>query len=145
MAKSKATLENELRVKALAVISAALEKEFDSEILPTSSSEIAIPVVDSEGNECFIKVKVSIPRGTRSSGSYEAYDGYAEAEDWKLTLADRADKAAKREEKREREAAEKERKRAAKQTIKTMKKDIQEVLPTTARKTGGEVVETLSA
>ena len=64
MAKSKATLENELRVKALAVISAALEKEFDSEILPTSSSEIAIPVVDSEENECFIKVKVSIPRGT---------------------------------------------------------------------------------
>lgn len=153
MAKSKATLENELRVKALAVISAALEKEFDSEILPTSSSEIAIPVVDSEDNECFIKVKVSIPRGTRANGTYEAYDGYAEAEDWNAVLAERADKAAARAEKKERAEAEKERKRAARQTIKTMKKDIQEALPTAAavaaRKMGGEkgreMVETISA
>ena len=153
MAKSKATLENELRVKALAVISAALEKEFDSEILPTSSSEIAIPVVDSEKNECFIKVKVSIPRGTRSNGTYEPYDGYAERDDWKATLEERADKAAARAEKKERAEAEKERKRAARQTIKTMKKDIQEALPTAAavaaRKMGGEkgreMVETISA
>ena len=64
---------------------------------------------------------VLIPRGERDgNGGYIPFDGYAAAEDWKLVLADRADKAAKRKEKAERVEKEKERKRVAKQTIKKL-------------------------
>jgi hypothetical protein len=116
---SKASLETEIRNQVLQTVIDAVNPI--SDILPISASELALPIVDSEGNEKFAVIKVSIPRGERDgNGGYIPFDGYAAAEDWKLVLADRADKAAKRKEKAEREAAEKERKRAAKKTIKKL-------------------------
>lgn len=126
---SKATLDNCIRNNVLDFLRKTLAAEFESDVLDVSSSEVAMPVVDAEGNEKWAVVKVTIPRGTRTAEGFEEYDGYAANEDWKFTLADRADKAKKREEKKQREEAEKERKRAAKQTIKTMKSDIKEILP----------------
>ena len=106
---SKASLETEVRNQVLQTIIDAVNPI--SDILPISASELALPIVDSEGNEKFAVIKVSIPRGERDgNGGYIPFDGYAAAEDWKLVLAERADKVAKRKEK--------ERKRAAKQTIK---------------------------
>lgn len=122
---SKASLENELRNEILDVIRAALSEHFDLDpevqIEAVSASELTLPLCDSEGNEKYPVVKVSIPRGSRDgNGSYVPYDGHAAAEEWKLVLADKADKAKKRKEKAEREKAEKERKRKARKTIKRL-------------------------
>lgn len=122
---SKASLETELRNEILDVIRAALSEHFDLDpelqIEAVSASELTLPLCDSEGNEKYPIVKVSIPRGSRDgNGGYIPYDGHAAAEEWKLVLADKADKEKKRKEKAEREAAEKERKRKARKTIKKL-------------------------
>jgi len=118
---SKASMETAIRNKMLENIMKMIDSEYATDALPVSASEIAVPVVDEEGNEKFALIKVSIPRGTRNGdGGYTPYDGYAAAEDYKLDLADRADKARAREEKKERAAKEKERKAAAKKVVKEL-------------------------
>jgi len=81
---SKATLENALRSEVMEVIIDALCEHFDldreKQIEVVGSGEIAIPVVDAEGNEKYPKIKVSIPRGTRNGeGGYIPYDGHEAA------------------------------------------------------------------
>lgn len=117
---SKASLETEIRNRILTAITDTLSELYDTDVMPVSASELTIPVVDSEGNEKFALIKVSIPRGSRIDGGYEPYDGYAAAEDWKLVLADKADKAAARKEKAERAEKEKERKRNARKVVKDL-------------------------
>lgn len=125
---SKATLENEIRSRLFGIILPALEAEGEQP-LAVSTSEYTLPVVDSNGEEAFANIKITIPRGTRVDGAYEPYDGYFAHDEWMAELADREDKKKAREEKKAREAAEKERKKSAKKVVKTMKQDIQEVLP----------------
>lgn len=116
---SKASLETEIRNNVLQTIIDAVNPI--SDILPISASELALPIVDSEGNEKFAVIKVTIPRGERDgNGGYIPFDGYAAAEDWKLVLADRADKVAKRKEKAERAEKERARKAEARKTIKKL-------------------------
>lgn len=118
---SKASMETKLRNEILENIINMIEDVRGADALPVSASEIAVPVVDEEGNEKFALIKVSIPRGTRNGdGGYTPYDGYAAAEDYKLDLADKADKARAREEKKERTVKEKERKAAAKKVVKEL-------------------------
>ena len=118
---SMASLESAIRNDILSAITELLENKFETDVMPVSASELTIPVVDEEGNEKFALIKVSIPRGTRNGdGGYTPYDGYAAAEDYKLDLADKADKKRAREEKKAREEKEKERKRRAKQTVKDL-------------------------
>ena len=118
---SKASLETEIRNKILEAIIGCLSDQYDTDVMPVSASELTIPVVDSEGNEKFALIKVSIPRGSRNGdGGYDAYDGYAAAEEWKEVLADRADKAKARQEKAERAEKEKERKREARKVVKKL-------------------------
>lgn len=124
---SKASLETALRIEALEVVKEALSAHYDldpkTQICVVSASELAIPVVDAEGNEKFVLIKVSIPRGSRDgNGGYIEYDGYAAAEDYK---ADRDRTQAKKDAsaaKKEAEAKAREAKRAAKQTIKELNK-----------------------
>jgi hypothetical protein len=78
---SKASLENALRTEIMGVIVSALCAHFDldeeKQIEVVGSGEIAIPVVDAEGNDKYPKIKVSIPRGTRDgNGGYIPYDGH---------------------------------------------------------------------
>jgi len=118
---SKASLETAIRNDILAAFIDFLSEHYETDVMPVSASELAMPVVDAEGNEKFALIKVSIPRGSRNGdGGYDAYDGYAAAEDWKLVLADKADKEAKRKEKAERAEKEKERKRNARKVIKNL-------------------------
>jgi len=118
---SKASLETAIRNDILAAFINFLSEHYETDVMPVSASELAMPVVDAEGNEKFALIKVSIPRGSRNGdGGYDAYDGYAAAEDWKLVLADKADKEAKRKEKAERAEKEKERKRNARKVIKNL-------------------------
>ena len=81
-----------------------------------SGNALVFPSTDAGGNELFVKIAVSIPRGDRSG---EAYDGYAAAEQFKAhsefvaakreqRAKDNAIKAAKAKEKREAAKAKKE-------------------------------------
>lgn len=118
---SKASMETAIRNTMLENIKKMIDSEYATDALSVSASEIAVPVVDEEGNEKFALIKVSIPRGTRNGdGGYTPYDGYAAAEDYKLDLADKADKVRAREEKKERAAKEKERKANAKKVVKEL-------------------------
>lgn len=75
---SKAQLESTLRNECLELLHKIFDNHYGCDVLSVSASEIALPVTDAEGNEKFILVKVSIPRGTRNGeGGYDPYDGYA--------------------------------------------------------------------
>lgn len=66
------------------------------ETLRTSSNEIAVPVVDSEGGEHFVVLTIKIPTGSRDG---DAYDGYAVAEDYAMRCEAKRAKALERERK----------------------------------------------
>lgn len=124
---SKASLETALRIEAIEVVKEALSAHYDldpkTQICVVSASELAIPVVDAEGNEKFVLIKVSIPRGSRNGkGGYNDYDGYAAAEDYKFDLERRQAEKDASAAKKEAEAKAREAKRTAKQTIKELNK-----------------------
>lgn len=93
MANTKSTkkLHEELRNAFIAIVTDCLTAR-DEEVLTTNSNEIAIPCVDSEGNDEFMVITFKVPTGSRDG---EAYDGYAEAEAYAMKVADKAEKAAK--------------------------------------------------
>ena len=92
---SKASLENQLRNKFLSFISDVISQEMETDVLPVSASELTIPTLDEEGNEKFILIKVSIPRGTRDGeGGYIPYDGYAEHDAYTEAVASKAQERA---------------------------------------------------
>jgi hypothetical protein len=94
MAKTQKSLNDELRAMYLARVSECLSQE--DEVLVVGANELAVPVVDTDGNEKWIVLTVKVPTGTRDG---DAYDGYAMAEDYRMRQADRAAKAAERERK----------------------------------------------
>lgn len=90
MAMTMTAREKELRERFLSILTTALA---DEECLAVSANEIAIPCLDAEGNESCVIVKVSTPRGSRNGdGSYTPYDPYTAAEDYKLDVAEKAEK-----------------------------------------------------
>lgn len=92
---SKASLENGLRNTYLSFIANAISNEMEIDALPVSASEMAIPCLDDEGNEKFVLIKVSIPRGTRNgNGGYDPYDGYAASEAYTLEQESKAQEKA---------------------------------------------------
>lgn len=117
---TKAELESALRNDILARITEMIAKELDTDVLPVSASELAIPMVDAENNEKFALIKVSIPRGTRANGGYTPYDGYAMAEDYKLELEEKAAKKAASEAKKEAKIKADQAKREAKKVVKEL-------------------------
>lgn len=117
---NKATLESAIRNDILAIVRKAIETELNTDALVVSASEIALPVVDAEGNEKFAIVKVSIPRGTRNGSGYDAYDGYAAAEDYKAEQEEKAAKKAASEAKKAQAIALKERRAEQKKVKKAI-------------------------
>lgn len=87
------------------------------EVLRVKSNEIAIPVVDSEGNERWIVITIKVPTGERGG---DGYDGYSMAEDYQMKQEAKAEKKAEKEAKaeadRKKREAEKAKKEAEKQT-----------------------------
>ena len=73
----------------------------DEEVLQVKSNEIAIPVVGCENNEDFIVITVKVPTGANKG--LEPYDGYSEAESYKLK--EKADKAKRNAEKKAKKIA----------------------------------------
>lgn len=126
---SKASLETAIRNDILTLITDTLSSHYDTDVMPVSASELTIPVLDAEGNEKFALIKVSIPRGSRASGGYVPYDGYAAAEDYKGELDEKAAKRKASEEKKESKKKVRAQRKAARETIKSLKeKDLQAMI-----------------
>ena len=94
MAKTIKTLNDEVRALWVQRVSECLSTE--DEVLVVGANELAIPVVDSEGNEKWVVLTIKVPTGSRDG---DAYDGYAMAEDYQLKMANKAAKAAEKERK----------------------------------------------
>lgn len=101
MAKSLKVLNDEVRAQYMALVRETMVKAGD-EVLEVASNELALPVVDSEGNEKWVVLTVKVPTGSRDG---DAYDGYAMAEDWQMRQAAKAAKAAEKAAKAERDKA----------------------------------------
>lgn len=86
---SKKSLHDALRAKYIERVSKFLA-DAGEEVLVTGSNEIALPCVDSEGNDEFIVITFKVPTGSRDG---DAYDGYSMAEDFKMKSAEKAEKA----------------------------------------------------
>ena len=111
MAKTAKVLNDEIKVRFLEGVAEHLTN-VGEEVLRVGSNEIALPVVDEDGNEKWLVLVFKVPTGSRDG---DAYDGYSMAEDYKMKLAEKAEKekakaekAAKDKAKREAKAKEKE-------------------------------------
>lgn len=62
------------------------------EVLRVSSNEIAIPVVDAEGNDQYCCFVVKVPTGSRDG---DAYDAYGLAQEYEMKQAEKKEKAEK--------------------------------------------------
>lgn len=125
---TKAQLETALRTRFLTLVSDSITQELQTDVLPVSASELAIPCLDAENNEKFVLIKISIPRGTRNGdGGYDPYDGYAAAEDYALDLEEKANKKAAAEAKKQAKIARDERARAEKKALADANKNLKEL------------------
>lgn len=90
MAKKTAKeLNEEIKVRFLDGVSEHLENAGE-EVLRVGSNEIALPVVDNEGNEKWLVLTFKVPTGSRDG---DAYDGYSMAEDYQMKQAEKKAKA----------------------------------------------------
>ena len=94
MANTQKSLNDAIRTSYLRKVCECLEEE--DEVLVVGANELAVPVVDADGNEKWVVVTVKVPTGSRDG---DAYDGYAMAEDYCLRQKDKAAKQAERERK----------------------------------------------
>ena len=112
MAKlTRKQLDEEIKVRFLEGVTEHLSN-VGEEVLRVGTNEIALPVVDSEGEERWLVLIFKVPTGSRDG---EAYDGYAMKEDYDMNLAKKAAKAeenAKKAEKDKAKRAEKEKAKA---------------------------------
>jgi hypothetical protein len=67
------------------------------EVLRVAANEIAIPVVDCEGEDNYVVFKVQVPTGSRDG---DAYDAYERAQEYAMKQQEKAEKAAKDAEKK---------------------------------------------
>ena len=102
------------RTQAMEIIKKAFN-EAGYEVLQVGSGSFAVPFV-IEGEEGYYKIPVQIPKGSRDG---EAFDGYAEAENYKMESEEKAkkkaDSAAKKAAKIERDKAAREAKKKQKE------------------------------
>ena len=101
MAKTAKVLNEEIKVRYLDGITEHLTNAGE-EVLRTSSNEIAIPVVDDDGNEKWLVLTFKVPTGSRDG---DAYDGYSVAEDYAMKQVEKAEKAKAKAEKAEKDKA----------------------------------------
>lgn len=125
---TKAQLETAIRNDFLTAISDFISESRETDVLPVSASELAIPCLDAEGNEKWVLIKVSIPRGTRNGeGGYDPYDGYSVAEDYQIEQADKAEKKAAAEAKKQAKIAKDQKAREEKKALAEANKGLKEL------------------
>lgn len=86
---SNKALNDKLREKYLQAVMEYFSSH-DEDVMRTNTNEIALPCVDEQGNEKFITITVKVPTGSREG---DPYDGYSMAEEYKLKLTEKAEKA----------------------------------------------------
>ena len=105
MAKlTRKQLDEEIKVRFLEGVSEHLSN-VGEEVLRVGSNELALPVVDSEGEERWLVLTFKVPTGTREG---DAYDGYSMKEDYEMKLAKKAAKAEENAKKAEKDKAKRE-------------------------------------
>ena len=119
MAKSRTALRAEVKEKYIDVLWDLLKEKED--LLRVGSNEIDFPIVDSEGNEDFIGLKVTIPIGANKGT--EPYDGYAMAEDYEIKLKNIAETKAKKDKEKEEKIAKDEKRRQAEAEMKAKREN----------------------
>lgn len=124
---NKAQLETAIRNDFLDSIMKYISESRDTDVLPVSASELAVPCLDAEGNEKWVLIKVSIPRGTRNGNGYDPYDGYAAAEDYQFELAGKVEKKRVAEELKQAKIKADEKKRAEKKALAEANKNLKEL------------------
>ena len=60
------------------------------EVLRVKSNEIALPVVDRDGDDSYVVITLKVPTGSRDG---DPYDGYGEAESYAMACKQKAEKA----------------------------------------------------
>ena len=116
MAKlTRKQLDEEIKVRFLEGVSEHLENAGE-EVLRVGSNELALPVVDADGNERWLVVIFKVPTGSRDG---DPYDGYAMKEDYDMNQAKKAAKAAKAEENAKKAAKDKAKREAKKAEAET--------------------------
>lgn len=94
MAKlTRKQLDEEIKLRFLEGVKEHLEN-CGEEVLRVKSNEIALPVVDSDGEERWLVLTFKVPTGERGG---DGYDGYSMAEDYQMNLTKKAMKAAENE------------------------------------------------
>ena len=89
MAKTAKVLNEEIKGRFLDGVSEHLTN-CGEEVLRVGSNEIALPVVDEDGNEKWLVLTFKVPTGSRDG---DAYDGYSMAEDYEMKQAEKKAKA----------------------------------------------------
>ena len=112
MAKTQKVLNDEIKARFLDGVAEHLTNAGE-EVLRTGSNEIALPVLDEDGNEKWLVLTFKVPTGSRDG---DAYDGYSMAEDYKMKCEDKEHKAKEKAEKAAKDKA----KREAKSEVKKM-------------------------
>lgn len=97
MAKStKSALEKEIKDKYTTMLIDFLKSQ-DEDVGRVKDNKFNFPIVDADGNENFVVVTVTIPRGARidksEGGGYEPYDGYGDRESYEIDLRTKQEKA----------------------------------------------------
>jgi hypothetical protein len=64
------------------------------DVQQTKTGTVMFPAIDELGNECFLTVTVQIPKGSRDG---DLYDGYAEAENYRLETKQKQDEKVAKE------------------------------------------------
>lgn len=123
--KTQTALDNELRAMYTEKVIELFTAQ-DEDVLRTGSSEIAFPVVDSEGNEKFVVISIKVPKGERKDG-YVPYDGYSVAEEYAINQREKADKKAKADEAKRKKIAQDEAFRKKQAELKAKKAERAEV------------------
>ena len=110
MAKlTRKQLDEEIKVRFLEGVSEHLEN-VGEEVLRVGSNELALPVVDSAGEERWLVLTFKVPTGSRDG---DAYDGYSMAEDYQMKLQEKATKQAEKDAKAAKDKAKREAKAKA--------------------------------
>ena len=87
MAKSARVLDEEVKVRFLDGVSEHLTN-CGEEVLRVGSNEIAMPVVDTDGNEKWLVLTFKVPTGSRDG---DPYDGYSMAQDYAIKCRNKAE------------------------------------------------------
>lgn len=117
MAKvTKTAVRNELRAKYFEKIQNFMKESED--VLQVATNKFVFPTVDSQGEDQWIMVTVSVPLGAERGA--EPYDGYGEAEAFQIKQTEKAEKKRNADEKKAKQIAEREKKKAEKEAKKTV-------------------------